>query len=75
MTPAAAKKHRTEILAFLDGQTIQWRHRLENPWQDASFPEFVESYEYRVKPEPKTATLYVVTWFGVDGFLFLFVQV
>lgn len=45
------------LKALKDGQKIQWRERdsLQSNWHDeGSFPSIHPSYEYRLKPEPRT---------------------
>lgn len=55
MTQAGAKKHSEVIYAFCDGETIQWRNRVDGEWYDDDKPSFSEQYEYRKKPKPRVA--------------------
>ncbi|CAB4125568.1 hypothetical protein UFOVP58_171 [uncultured Caudovirales phage] len=45
------QKHYTCIVAWAEGKDIQWLNAGE--WHNTSHPMFVDSEEYRVKPEPK----------------------
>lgn len=46
-------KHYNEIVAWAEGKQIQFKRIADGEWEDCCFkPNFTESTEYRVKPEP-----------------------
>jgi hypothetical protein len=45
--------HAAVIHAFADGAEIEFRLKTSNKWRLIDDPSFFESYEYRIKPEPK----------------------
>jgi len=45
-------KHAALIHAWADGAKIQWKSDLQD-WRDIGDPSWINSYEYRIKPEPK----------------------
>jgi len=45
-------KHAELIKAWADGAKIQWKNDLDD-WRDIGDPAWINSYEYRIKPEPK----------------------
>ena len=51
MTKHGANKHKKEILALLNGETIQYKSKATEEWEDCYDPSFIEAYEYRVKPK------------------------
>ena len=46
-------KHADVIIAWADGAEIEYRKSQEDIWNAASFPCWIENYEYRVKPPAK----------------------
>ena len=49
------------VQAFADGKTIQCRYQIEDDWYEESEINFCWPLEcYRIKPEPRTFTLYVI---------------
>jgi hypothetical protein len=45
-------KHYEFIVAWANGAKIQWKNDLHD-WRDIGDPAWINSYEYRIKPEPK----------------------
>jgi hypothetical protein len=45
-------KHYEFIVAWAGGAKIQWKNDLHD-WRDIGDPAWINSYEYRIKPEPK----------------------
>ena len=45
-------KHYEFIVAWANGAKIQWKNDLQD-WRDIGDPAWINSYEYRIKPEPK----------------------
>jgi hypothetical protein len=60
-------KHRDVIIAWANGETIQWRKDESEEWSDLRSPEratksnpgFYEEYQYRIKPKLKTMYLHL----------------
>ena len=44
-------KHVELIKQWADGAKIQWKNDLHD-WRDIGDPAWINSYEYRIKPEP-----------------------
>jgi len=54
MTRSAAKKYKNEIIAFINGETIQVKyiHEDENGWMETTDPDWKEGlFDYRIKPK------------------------
>ena len=49
-------KHADVIIAWANGEEIEFRHSVSNEWEPVSPPTrlWKEEYEYRIKPEPKS---------------------
>ena len=45
-------KHKDLIIAWANGVEIQYKN-YHGDWRDATWPDWSEKTEYRVKPEPK----------------------
>lgn len=63
-------KHYNEIVAWANGETIEFRAEGEKEWEplgivSSVFPGFLASYEYRVKPKPRTVNYRL--WLDVNG--------
>jgi len=60
-------KHYDFIVAWAGGAKIQWKNDLHD-WRDIGDPAWINSYEYRIKPEPKPdIEESVLASYGVDG--------
>jgi len=53
MTRSAAIRYKKEIIAFMNGEIIQFKctHEDENGWVEATDPEWREGFNYRIKPK------------------------
>lgn len=52
-------KHKDLIIAWANGAKIQYRTAGDG-WESASTPTWRESYEYRIKPQPKKCRVALV---------------
>ena len=46
-------KHADVIKAWADGAEVQYQSQIDAAWYSTKAPSFEESYEWRIKPEPK----------------------
>ena len=53
MNQEQAKKFLPIITAIAEGKTIQFKTGAD-VWADIREPSFIDGYEYRIKPEPRT---------------------
>ena len=50
-------KHRDVIIAWANGEEVEYRANAEKEWETNRFPSWCENSEYRIKPkEPKRLT-------------------
>lgn len=69
-------KHAELIKAWADGATIQYLASYPKYWKDCenNHPQWVDSLEYRIKPEPSDLEKYGVevgdVWFVFAGYIF-----
>lgn len=45
------RKHYDVIIAFAEGETIEWRNLDDDPWVETEYPIFQNNAQYRVKPK------------------------
>ena len=55
------RKHHDVIIAYANGETIQWRRDNDDDWADANHPGFYDQYQYRVKPSFEYINVYKET--------------
>jgi hypothetical protein len=46
-------RHKEVILAFLDGREVQVKPKHSDAWHDIKEPEFHDSQDYQIKPQPQ----------------------
>ena len=53
MTRSAAIRYKKEIIAFMNGEIIQfkWIDEDENGWRETNDPTWTEGFNYRIKPK------------------------
>ncbi|OAM52910.1 hypothetical protein A7981_05595 [Methylovorus sp. MM2] len=56
------RKHARLIKAWADGAEIQYRNNIGSDWTDISAPNFLDDFEYRIKPN------HTVLYTRVTGF-------
>jgi hypothetical protein len=58
-------KHYDVIIAYANGEAIQWFNPSAEKWEATTAPSFMDIYQYRVKP--KHQVVYSVQFFDAKG--------
>lgn len=61
------RKHADVIKAWADGAELQYQSKIDAVWYSTTAPSFEESYEWRIKPEPKPDVVEALCLVRMEG--------